>query len=92
MSGAVLLLISFVTLECGSLMVNHFHRLAYRVRPNDHLYKVLKGFARRSEGLASFHFSAYHLSQKSKNPRQLQQPKGIGKAIVWLKPFLDVTP
>ena len=34
-SGAFLGLISFVTLERRSWIVNHFRRLAYRVRQND---------------------------------------------------------
>ena len=34
-SGALLGLISFVTLERGSWIVNHFRRSAYRVRQYD---------------------------------------------------------
>ena len=78
-SGTFLGLISFVTLERGSWMVNHFRCLAYRVRPNDGVWTVLRGFVWRSEGSARSKLSAYHHRQKSKNPRHCSSRKGRGR-------------
>ena len=85
-SGALLGLISFLTLERGSWIVNHFRRSAYKVRQYDGVFTFPMGSAQCSAGMARFKLPAYHQQKKSKNPG-LQRVGGEGKAIVWREPL-----